>query len=107
MTLSYAFEKFLDWYYSVFIVTNERLVDIDFYNLLRRDITSANLDHIEEPEMIPRGFVRSLLRYGDVTVTTASEAPTVEALSVPYPERVIDIISRLSEELIKSRKKGL
>lgn len=105
MTLAYAFEKFLNWYYSVFIVTNERLVDIDFNNLLWREITYANLDHIEEPEMVTGGFIRSLLRYGDVRVTTASEAPTVEALGVPYPERVIDIISRLAEELVKRRKR--
>lgn len=105
MTLVYAFEKFLDWYYSVFIVTNERLVDIDFDNLLWRDVTYANLDHIEEPEMITGGFFQSLLRYGDVRVTTASENPSVEALGVPYPERVVDIISRLAEEFNKNRKK--
>ncbi len=106
MTFMYAFEKFLFWYYSVFIVTNERLVDIDFTNLLWREITYANLNHIEEPEMVTGGFVRSLLQYGDVTVTTASEKPSVEALAVPYPDHVVDLISRLSEELEKRREQG-
>jgi hypothetical protein len=106
MTLMFAFEKFLYWYYSVFIVTNERLVDIDFENLLTREVTYANLNHIEEPAMVSRGIFRSIFRFGDVNVSTASEVPTVEALAVPYPDKVIDIISRLSEELEKRRERG-
>jgi hypothetical protein len=106
MTLMYAFERFLFWYYSVFIVSNERLVDIDFTNLLWREITYANLNHIEEPEMVTGGFFRSWFQFGDVNVTTASEKPTVEALAVPWPQKVVDIISRLSEELEKRRERG-
>jgi membrane protein YdbS with pleckstrin-like domain len=104
--LMYSFEKFLHWYYSVFIITNERLVDIDFYNLMFRIVTYANLNHIEEPASITGGFIRSMFKYGDIYVTTASEKPTVEALAVPYPDKVIDIISRLSEELEKRRERG-
>ena len=106
MTLVFVLEKILYWYYSVFIVTNERLVDIDFYNLMYRMITYANLNHIEEPASVTGGFIRSLFQYGDVWVTTASEKPTVEALNVPYPDKVVDIISRLAEELEKRREQG-
>ncbi len=105
-TLMFAMEKFMHWYYSVFIVTNERLVDIDFVNLMFRVITYANLNHIEEPAMVTGGIFRSIFQYGDVFVTTASEKPTVEALGVPWPQRVVDIISRLSEELEKKRERG-
>ena len=49
MIIMFVMEKILYWYYSVFIVTNERLVDIDFYNLMYRMVTYANLNHIEEP----------------------------------------------------------
>jgi membrane protein YdbS with pleckstrin-like domain len=105
-TLMFSVEQFMHWYYSVFIVTNERLVDIDFVNLMFRVITYANLNHIEEPAMVTGGIFRSLFQYGDVFVTTASEKPTIEALGVPWPQRVVDIISRLSEELEKKRERG-
>ena len=98
--------KVLYWFYSVFIITNERIVDIDFYNLMFRIVTYANLNHIEEPASVTGGFIRSLFKYGDVWVTTASEKPTVEALGVPYPDKVVEIISRLSEELEKRREQG-
>lgn len=106
VTLVFVLEKILYWYYSVFIITNERLVDIDFYNLMYRAVTYANLNHIEEPESITGGFIRSIFQYGDVYVTTASEKPTVEALNVPFPDKVVDIISRLAEELEKRREQG-
>ncbi|KKU57325.1 MAG: hypothetical protein UX80_C0019G0017 [Candidatus Amesbacteria bacterium GW2011_GWA2_47_11b] len=77
VTLMYAMERFMFWYYSVFIVTNERIVDIDFDNLMYRQITYANLNHIEEPEETTGGFIRSMFQYGDVSVTTASEKPTL------------------------------
>jgi len=106
VALMYTMERFLYWFYTVFIVTNERIVDIDFKNLLTRIITYANLNRIEEPAMITGGFIRSIFQYGDVYVTTASEKPSVEALGVPYPHKVVDIISRLSEELEKRRERG-
>ena len=105
VVIAYIMEKFLDWYYSVFIITNERLVDIDFTNLLTRHISYANLNHIEEPSMVSGGLFRSMFRFGDVFVSTASAESSLEAHAVPYPDRVINIISELSEELEERRGK--
>jgi hypothetical protein len=102
----FAFQKFLNWYYSVLIVTNERIIDVDFVNLLYRVVSYATLNHIEEPSMVAGGFVRSFFRYGDIYIETAAEVPTIEAKSVPYPDRAIKIISELSEELEKRRELG-
>lgn len=99
ITLMFALEKFLDWYYSVFIVTDQRIVDIDFLNLLFRVVTQTNLNHIEEAAMVTGGFLRSLLQYGDVIITTASESPSIEAEAVPFPDKVVDIINRLAKQL--------
>lgn len=103
VTLGFAFEKFLDWFYSVLIITNERIMDVDFVNLLYRDIQLANLNHIEEPSMVSGGFVRSAFSFGDVSVATAADEPPLEGISIPHPEKVIQIISELSEELEKER----
>ncbi|MBI2008495.1 hypothetical protein HYS82_02455 [Candidatus Amesbacteria bacterium] len=106
VVLAYGLERFLNWYYSVFIVTNERVVDIDFVNLLTRVMSYVNLNHIEEPWMVAGGVFRSLFKYGDVFVPTAAEGQASEGRAIPYPDRVISIISELSEELEKRREKG-
>lgn len=106
VTLGFAFEKFLYWYYSVVIVTNERIVDIDFVNLLHRTVSYATLNHIEEPLVAAGGLVRSLFHFGDLSIKTAAETPTVEAMAIPYPDRAIRVISELAEELEKRRERG-
>jgi len=104
--LTFSFEKFLQWYYSIFIVTNERIIDIDFNNIMNKQMTTANLNHVEEPEMSTRGFIKTMFQFGDVSVQTAGEVLTIEAIDVPHPQKVVDIISRLSEDLEKRRERG-
>lgn len=104
--LGFAFERFLDWYFSVIIVTNERVVDVDFENLLQRVISYATLNHIEEPTVVAGGLLRSLFHYGDLYIATAAEESAIEARNIPFPDRVIRIISELSEELEKRRELG-
>lgn len=106
MTWAFAFERFLNWYYSIFIVTNERAVDIDFHNLMSRTVTHINLNHIEEPVMRQAGFGSTMFNYGFVLVQTAGKNQTVECAACPWPHKVVDIINRLSEELEKKRERG-
>lgn len=106
LTLVIAFSRFLQWYYSVFLVTNERIIDIDFDNIMSRQLTSVNLNHIEEPVMTTRGFIETMFQYGHVSIQTAAETETLEAQYVPFPNRVVDIVSRLSEDLEKRRERG-
>lgn len=106
VTLGFAFEKFLYWFYSVVVITNERIIDIDFINLLQRDVSYVALNHVEEPSMVAGGLFRTIFQYGDVNVASAAEVPSVEAKAVPYPDRVVRIISELSEELEKRRERG-
>jgi hypothetical protein len=106
VTWAFAFEKFLNWYYSIFLVTNERIIDIDFYNLMSRVVTHVNLNHIEEPVMGAQGFGSTIFNYGFVLVQTAGETSTVECRACPWPHKVVDIINRLAEELEKRRERG-
>lgn len=104
--LGFSFEKFLHWYYSIVIVTNERVVDIDFVNLLHRHISYAVLNHIEEPSVRSGGILRSLFHYGDLFIATAAEESGIEATDIPFPDRAVRIISELQEELEKRRERG-
>ncbi len=106
VTFAYALESFLHWYYSVFIVTNERIVDIDFHNLLFREVSYATLNHIEEPSMMAGGLFGTMFRFGNVRIATAAEGPTIEGAALPYPDMVVRMISELSEELEKRRERG-
>lgn len=100
----FGLEKFLIWFYSVFVVTDERIIDIDFYGLLSKNIDVTQVENIEEVNYSQKGILANLFNYGDVVSQTASEqkasgtaaAFTFEA--VPEPDRVTRVISELMKE---------
>ena len=54
--LSYIWFNFLNWYFNVGIITNKRVIDIDFFNVLYKEITVAHLDKIQDVTTKSGGF---------------------------------------------------
>jgi len=97
ITFIYAFEKFLTWYFDLFLVTGERVVDIKFNNLLNKHFAEADLDMIQDVSSSVRGVMGTFFNYGDVLFQTASEINQITFEKVPNPEKII----KLTEELRK------
>lgn len=105
-TFSIAFEQFLRWFFNVNIITDERVVDIDFPSILYRDISSAKIDMVQDVSVKMGGFMRSLLNYGDVHIQTAAEQKEFIFEAIPHPERVIKILNDLIAEEEKEKHEG-
>src|SRR3989339_1220121 len=54
--LSYIWFNILNWYFNVGIVTSKRVVDIDFYAVLYKEITNAQLGKIEDITVKSGGY---------------------------------------------------
>ncbi|OGM14931.1 hypothetical protein A3A76_02265 [Candidatus Woesebacteria bacterium RIFCSPLOWO2_01_FULL_39_23] len=106
MTLTYAFQKFLDWFFSVNIVTDERIFDVDFYNLVYRKMTDANIDQIQDVTVQIGGGIRTIFNYGDVLIQTAAEIPEIEFESVPQPDKVSKILRELRVQEEQEKLEG-
>ncbi|OGM10789.1 hypothetical protein A2Z22_02795 [Candidatus Woesebacteria bacterium RBG_16_34_12] len=98
LSLTYIFEKFLNWFFNVNIVTDERVFDIDFISLVYYKITDANIDQIQDVTVEAGGTVRTLFNYGNVLIQTAAEIPQIEFESVPDPEKVARVLRELRVE---------
>lgn len=96
LVTGYVLERFIVWYYNVYIVTNERLVDVDFYSLLFKRVSEVKFGHIEDLTAASGGVVQSLFNYGDIMIQTAAEVPEIEFEKVPNPEVVVKLISELN-----------
>lgn len=103
-SFAFAFEKFLVWYFNVGIITNERIVDVDFYGLLHRHITDASIAKIQDVSVKQGGVAAAFLNYGDVLVQTAAEVSSIEFLAVPRPAWVADFITDLVEAQEKKQE---
>lgn len=106
ITFIYAFEKFLDWYFDVFIVTNKRLVDIKFNNLLNKHFAEADIGVIQDVSSSVRGILGTFFNFGTILVQTASEVNQIIFKNVPNPERIIKAIQELRSAPSCSQKGG-
>jgi membrane protein YdbS with pleckstrin-like domain len=103
VTFSFIFEEFLRWFFQVNIITDERIIEVDFVNIFYREITDANIDHIEDVTVEVGGGLRTYLHYGDVVIQTASQVPRIQFEAVPNPDRVAKVLRelRIEEEVEK------
>ncbi len=110
-TLTYFIRNFLDWYYDVYFITDERVVDINFRNMLSRQISDTRIERIQDISLSQQGFFESLFNYGDVLVQTAAEKSLFKFRSIPNPRDVLevlqDLIAQEEEENYKRRVEGV
>jgi len=92
---SYVFINFITWFYNVFLVTNERVVDIDYSHIVVHNVAETKVGQIEDVNYTQAGFIRSLLNFGDIFVQTAGTEMIFEALAVPKPREATKIIADL------------
>ncbi len=105
-SMAYFYEKFLSWYFQVAIVTDERVVDVDFVSLTYREMTAAKIDMIQDITVQMGGLFQSTFNYGSVNIQTASERPMIEFHNVPKPDAVARILRRLVVEEEQEKIEG-
>lgn len=98
VVIAFVLEGALSWFFNVYIVTDERLVDVDFNNLLYREIKDAKIDKIQEVKNTIGGVLGIVFNYGSVNIQTAGALPTFEFEDIPNPAEVARIIQELRTE---------
>ena len=110
--LFYVIQNFVLWFYNVYIVTNERVVDVDFFGLLYKNINVTQIGNIEDVNYSQRGVLSGFFNFGDVVVQTSSEQRSDDRSEgsaftfdrVANPDLVVKIISELMEKVQENKK---
>lgn len=98
LSFGFALVNFIGWYFNVYIVTNERIIDVDFYHLLYKQMASARLSRVQDITYKLGGVMRAIFDYGDVYIQTAGTEVNFDFEAVPHPEQVVRIIGELTEK---------
>lgn len=99
ITVGFILMNFLRWFFNIYIVTNERVVDIDFIHLLYKEFSEARLEKVQDLSYKSGGFFAAFFNFGDVSIQTAGELPNFEFDAVPRPESVVKTLSELIEQV--------
>ncbi|MBI3290141.1 PH domain-containing protein [Candidatus Microgenomates bacterium] len=104
---AFVLESFLTWFFNIYILTDERVIDIDFHNLIYREISETKIDKIQDVTYKVGGVTRAIFHYGDVYIQTAGTVPNFDFMGVPQPNEVVKIIQELrvqeEQEVIEGR----
>ena len=92
---AYIWFNFLSWFFNVGIITNERIIDIDFHMVIYKEVTETQLSKIEDVTAKSGGFFASVFNYGNIFVQTAGTEVNIEFHNVPKPSEVTKIINSL------------
>lgn len=97
IAITVAVDTFIRWFYSVNIITDQRVVDVNFVNIMKHTYAEAQLERIEDVKHTVSGLLGSVLDYGTVRVQTAGSTPEFAFENVPRPRDVQDTLLDLLE----------
>jgi hypothetical protein len=90
--------QFTDYYLDTWIVTNERVINIEQNGLFSRAVSELHLNQIQDVTSETIGFLATFLTYGDVYIQTAGEKERFRFEQINNPDDVKTHILRLVDE---------
>jgi hypothetical protein len=95
IVFGYAFANFTSWFYNISMITQERVVDVDFTNLSQVNVGTTKLDDIENVEFTQPGFFAGFFNYGTVVAKSIAGEDHFAFTRVPKPARIADILGEI------------
>lgn len=109
MLFGYALAKIMYWFFNIFILTDERLIDVDYENLFYRVVSDTKTEKVQDVNSMMSGVWQTFFNYGDVVIQTAGELPQFTFQNIPHPDLVAKYINVLidmeEQEKIEGRVK--
>ena len=97
---------FLLWFFNVYIITDERVIDVDFNSMIYKNISSAKIENIEDITTQTMGPMASIFDYGTILLQTAGEKTEFEFDHVPHPSKVTKLLNELILEEEREKLEG-
>lgn len=94
----FSFTHFVDYWLDLWIVTNDRIVNIEQQGLFARTISELDLFRIQDVTSEVKGFFPTMFNYGNVYIQTAAAHPRFTFEQVPNPHEIRKAILDLAEE---------
>lgn len=89
---------FANWFFNVYIITNKKIIDFDFFGLTYKNISDAPLTNIQDVTAKISGPFNMIFNIGDVFIQTAAENREFDFAQIDDPGKVRDIISDMITE---------
>lgn len=102
LSMNIFINTLLKWFYTVNIVTDQRIVVVRMENAFYHSYAEAQLEKIEDVTHTTMGFWGNILDVGDVKIDTAGHEVDFNLKTLPRPRQLQDVIN----DLLEMKQKG-
>jgi ABC-type proline/glycine betaine transport system permease subunit len=88
-----AFVVWTNQWLDVLVITNLHIIDIEQIGLWNREISTLNLEKIQDVSSKTEGLIASVLDYGDLEIQTAGSITNFIVTRIEYPDQVRQLIN--------------
>lgn len=103
----YIFIIWLDYYFDTWIITSERVINIEQKGLFLRQVSELKYSKVQDVTTNVSGFFATLLNFGDVHVQTAAEEERFRFRQIPDPYEIKSLIMNLQKKQERKNLKRL
>jgi uncharacterized membrane protein YdbT with pleckstrin-like domain len=94
----YGFMIWVDYYFDIWIITSERIINIEQKGLFTRKASELRYQKIQDVTTEVVGFLPTVLNYGDVKIQTAGEENEFLFRTISDPYNIKNIIMGLQKQ---------
>lgn len=107
--LTFLFGSFVNFYFDILFITNERIINANQEGLLARQVSELSMNQVQNVTAQVNGLLRSLFNFGTLVIETAGEGTSDNPLTpglqgyftiadLPDPNRLARIILELHRQ---------
>ena len=96
--LLFFYEQFIVFYLDMWVITNDRIIDVEQLGLFSRTISELDLFRIQDVTTDVHGIFATLFKYGTVTIKTASSNINIVFYDIAHPNKIREELIQLSHE---------
>ena len=94
----FSFMIWIDYYFDVWIITSQRIVNVEQKGLFTRKVSELRYEKIQDVTTEVSGFIPTIINYGDVQIQTAGEDEEFMFRTVSDPYKIKSIIVELQRK---------
>lgn len=94
----WSFLIWIDYYFDIWIITSERIINIEQRGLFMRNVSEADYAKIQDVTAEVHGFFPTIINFGDVYIQTAAETGRFVFRTISNPYGTKDLIMQLQRK---------
>lgn len=92
------FWKWTDYYLDIWVITDKRIIDIEQKGIFKREISTLQMDKIQDVTVEVNGLFATMFKFGNLHVQTAGEQREFVITEIKEPVETKEKIQKLQQE---------